>query len=78
MANIEFWIAGLLLITSQIYRSSALRNLVSDVHVFRLRDIIALNSAASLLNVIGPARLGDIFRFLFLARKGLGGGSLLF
>jgi hypothetical protein len=72
IANIEFWIAGLLLIASQIYRSSALRNLVSDVHVFRLRDIIGLNSAASLLNVVGPARLGDIFKFLFLARKGLG------
>ena len=72
MADIQFWIAGLLLIASQIYRSSALRNLVSDVHVFRLRDIIALNSAASLLNVVGPARLGDIFRFFFLARKGLG------
>lgn len=72
IANIEFWIAGLLLIASQIYRSSALRNLVSDVHVFRLRDIIGLNSAASLLNVVGPARLGDVFRFWFLARKGLG------
>ncbi len=72
VANIEFWIAGLLLIASQVYRSSALRNLVADVHVFRLRDIIGLNSAASLLNVVGPARLGDILRFLFLARKGLG------
>ncbi len=72
IANAEFWIAALLLVASQISRSSALRNLVSDVHVFRLRDIIALNSAASLLNVVGPARMGDILRIFFLARKGLG------
>ena len=64
--------AGLLLVASQVYRSSALKNLVSDVHVFRLRDIIGLNSAASLLNVVGPARLGDFLRIFFLARKGLG------
>jgi len=72
LANAEFWVAGLLLVASQVYRASALKNLVSDVHVFRLRDIIGLNSAASLVNVVGPARLGDFIRIYFLARKGLG------
>ena len=72
LANAEFWIAGLLLVASQVYRSSALKNLVSDVHVFRLRDIIALNSVSSLLNVLGPARIGDFLRVVFLAKRGLG------
>lgn len=72
LANAEFWVAALLLVASQIYRSSALKNLVSEVHVFRLRDIIALNSVSSLLNVLGPARIGDFLRVIFLAKKGLG------
>jgi hypothetical protein len=72
VVNAEFWLAGLLLVISQVYRSSALKSLVSEVHVYRLRDVIALNSVSSLLNVLGPARIGDILRIVFLARKGLG------
>jgi hypothetical protein len=68
----EYWIAGLFFAMSQFVRAYALRRFVAQIHAFRLRDVIGLNSAASLLNLVGPFRAGDLFRIFILSRKGLG------
>jgi len=66
------WVSVGLLLIGQIVRAVSYRNLVSDLKLFRIREILTLNSAGSLFNLIGPYRVGDVSRFLYLRKRGLG------
>ena len=68
----EIWVSVGLLLIGQIVRAVSYRNLVSDLKLFRIREILTLNSAGSLFNLIGPYRIGDVSRFLYLRKRGLG------
>jgi hypothetical protein len=72
LVYVDYWIAGILLAASQLIRASAFRTLVANVQVFRLRDVVGVNSFAAILNILGPFRAGDIIKTIFFSRKGLG------
>ncbi len=68
----EIWASVGLLLIGQIARAVSYRNLVSDLKLFRIREILTLNSMGSLFNLIGPYRIGDLARCAYLTKRGLG------
>lgn len=68
----------LLLTAGQIVRGLATRKFLSQYISVRHRLVFGVNGVGSIINLVAPLRLGDLFRFAVLARRKVGGTVSLY